>query len=179
MTAPGPCRRATVPNTWQSADMSTVTLQPVDENLLPRLLDLAVADADPNEVMPPEPGSSRWTDARRAAFTDYYRPGDGRVYAVLIDGRIAGAARLSPAEAPGVVEAGLWLSRSERGKGHGTAALSLLVDEARAHGASALIAQTEASNSPAVAALRTLGAMLWEDPETGAVHATLRVGEAG
>lgn len=158
--------------------MSTVSLQPIDDDLLPRLLEVAVTDAGPAEVMPAVPGPPGWTDARRAAFADHHRPGDGRTYAVLADSMIAGAARLTPTEAPGSVEAGIWLRRSVRGKGLGTEAMRLLIDEARAQGASALIAETNAANLPAVGVLRTLGAMLWEDPDSGAVHATLRVGEA-
>jgi RimJ/RimL family protein N-acetyltransferase len=158
--------------------MSTVMLQPVDEDLLPRLLDVAVAEAEPDEVMPPVPGPPGWTDERRAAFGDYHRSNDETTYTVMVDGAIVGAARLAPAEAPGAVEVGIWLGRSVRGKGYSTEALRLLIDEARARGTSALIAETTASNLPAVGALRTHGAKLWEDPETGAVHATLRVGDS-
>ncbi len=158
--------------------MSTVTLQPIDDDLLPRLFDVAVTDADPAEVMPPVPGPPGWTDARRAAFADHHAPADGRVYAVLVDGRIAGAARLTPADAPGAVEAGIWLRRPVRGKGIGTETMRLLIDEARAQGASALVADTDVANVPAVGLLRALGATLWEDPDSGAVHAALRVGES-
>lgn len=158
--------------------MSTVTLQPVDESLLPRLLEVAVADADPHEVMPGEPGAPRWSDARRAAFGEYHRPADGAAYAVLVEGQLVGAARFTPAEAPGAVQATIWLRRSARGNGYSTQALRLLIDEARAHGAHAIVAETHVSNTAAVCMLRTLGATLWEDPDTGSVHATLRVGEA-
>lgn len=156
--------------------MSTVTLQPIDDDLLPRLLDVAMTDADPAEVMPPVPGPPGWTAARRAAFADHHASANGRAYAVIVDGLIAGAARLTPAGAPGAVETGIWLRRSVRGKGFGTEAMRLLIDEARAAGASALVAETNAVNAPAVGLLRTLGATLWEDPDSGAVHATLRVG---
>lgn len=158
--------------------MSTVTLQPIDEDLLPRLLEVAVTDADPAEVMPAVPGPPGWNEAHRAAFADHHRSAGGQTYAVLVDSMIAGAARLAPTEAPGGVEAGIWLRRSVRGKGLGTEAMRLLIDEARGHGASALIAETNAANAAAVGVLRTLGATVWEDPDSGAVHATLRVGEA-
>lgn len=158
--------------------MSIVTLQPIDDDLLPRLLDVAATDADPAEVMPPVAGPPGWNDARRNAFAEHHRPAAGRAYAVLVDGDIAGAARLTPTEAPGGAEAGIWLVRSIRGKGLGTEAMRLLIDEARAQGASALVAETNAANAAAVGVLRTLGATLWEDPDSGAVHATLRVGEA-
>jgi RimJ/RimL family protein N-acetyltransferase len=158
--------------------MSTVTLRPVDDDLLPRLLDVAVADTDPDEVMPPVPGPSGWTAERRTAFRDHHRSPDEATYAVLVDGHVVGAARLAPAGAPGAVEAGIWLARSARGHGYGIEALHLLIEEARAQGTTALIAETEASNVSAVGTLRTLGAKLWEDPESGAVHATLRVGDS-
>lgn len=158
--------------------MSTVTLQPVDEDLLTRLLDVAAADADADEVMPPVPGPPGWTAERRAAFRDHHRSPGSASYAVLVAGEVVGATRLSPAEAPGAVEAGIWLRRSARGKGYSTEALRLMIEEARAQGTTALIVETHASNLPAIGALRTLGAKLWEDPETGAVHATLRVGDS-
>ncbi|MEV5753423.1 GNAT family N-acetyltransferase [Actinoallomurus sp. NPDC052308] len=157
--------------------MSTVTLQPVDDNLLPRLLELAVADADPHEVMPGEPGAPGWTDARRAAFAEIHRPAGGAAYAVLVDGRLVGGARFTRAEAPRAVQAHVWLARSARGKGYSREAFCLLIDEARAHGASAIIAETHVSNTAAVSMLRSLGTMLWEDRDTGSVHGTLRVGE--
>lgn len=158
--------------------MSTVTLRPVDDELLPRLLDVAVAETDPDEVLPPVPGPSGWTEERRAAFRDRYRPPGETAYAVLVDDHVIGAARLAPTEAPGAVEADIWLARPARGHGYGIEALHLLIAEARAQGTTALIAETEASNIPAVGTLRTLGAKLWEDPESGAVHATLRVGDS-
>jgi RimJ/RimL family protein N-acetyltransferase len=158
--------------------MSIVTLQPVDEDVLRRLLDVAVADADPEEVMPPVPGPSGWTAERRAAFLDHHTSARGTTYAVLAEGRLAGAARLAPAEAPGAAEACVWLGRSTRGKGFGIEVLHLLIEEARTNGLTALVAETNAANRPAVGTLRALGAKLWEDPESGAVHATLRVGDS-
>jgi RimJ/RimL family protein N-acetyltransferase len=158
--------------------MSTVKLRPVDEDLLPRLLDVAASGADPLEVMPPVPGPPGWTPERRAAFTDYYRSAAGIPYAIVAGDEIVGATRLTPAEAPGAAEIGIWLARSARGEGHSVEALHLLIEEARAKGTSALIAETNTANPAAVGALRTLGAKLWEDPESGAVHATLRVGDS-
>lgn len=158
--------------------MSTVTLQPVDENLLPGLLELAVTDTDPYEVVSGESEAPGWTTERRAAFQETHRPAGGAAYAVLVDGRPVGGARITPAEAPGALQAYVWLARSARGKGYSTKAFCLLIDEARAHGASAIIAETGISNLPAVCMLRSLGATVWEDPDTGSAHATLRVGES-
>jgi RimJ/RimL family protein N-acetyltransferase len=155
--------------------MSTVKLRPIDKDLLPRLLDVAVAGADPDEVMHTAPGPSGWTPEHRTAFGEYYE--SALAYAIQDDDELVGAARLTPAEAPGAAEVGMWLARSARGKGHGTEALHLLVEEARSQGVTALIVETTMSNAAAVGALRTLGAKLWEDPESGAVHATLRVSD--
>jgi RimJ/RimL family protein N-acetyltransferase len=158
--------------------MSTVKLRPVDEEMLPRLLDVAVAGADPAEVMPPVPGPPGWTDERRTAFQDHYRSTAGNSYAITAEDEIIGAAHLTPAEAPGAAELDIWLARGARGHGYSVEALHLLIEKARRKGTTALIAETNAGNPAAVAALRTLGAKLWEDPESGAVHATLRVGDA-
>jgi RimJ/RimL family protein N-acetyltransferase len=158
--------------------MSTIKLRPIDEKLLPRLLDAAVAGADPAETMPAVPGPPGWTPESRAALADHHRSTAGTSYAILSDDEIIGATRLTPVEAPGVAEIGIWLARSARGRGLSVEALHLLVEEARARGTTALIAETNAANPAAVGALRTLGAKLWEDPESGAVHATLRVGDS-
>jgi RimJ/RimL family protein N-acetyltransferase len=157
--------------------MSTaVKLRPVDEAMLPLLLEVATSGADPLEVMPPVPGPPGWTPERRAAFTDYYR--SEASYAIVTGDEVVGATRLTPAEAPGAAEIGIWLARSARGEGHSVEALHLLIEEARAQGTTALIAETNTANPAALGALRTVGAKLWEDPESGAVHATLRVGDS-
>src|SRR3569833_1229555 len=88
--------------------MSTVKLRPIDEDLLPRLLDVAVAGTDPDEVMPTAPGPSGWTPERRTAFGDYYY-GSAPAYAIQTGDELVGAARLTPAEVSGVVVVGFWL----------------------------------------------------------------------
>jgi RimJ/RimL family protein N-acetyltransferase len=154
--------------------MSTLTLRPIDDALLERLVDLAVAQTEPDETMPAVPGPPGWTEARRAAFRDRHRRS---AHAILLDEDVIGAVRFVPAEAPGAVQAAIWLARTARGKGYGTEAGRLSIDEARANGVTALIAETTAANAPSIGILRSLGAKLWEDPDTGAVHATLRIGE--
>jgi RimJ/RimL family protein N-acetyltransferase len=153
-------------------------LRPIDEELLPRLLEVAVAGVDPVDAMPPAPGPGGWTPERQTAFIDHHRAAAGTTYAIVADGEIVGATYLIPAESPGTAEIDIWLARPARGKGYSVDALHLLIDEARAKGKTALIAETTADNPAAVGALRTLGAKLWEDPESGAVHATLRVGDS-
>src|SRR5438045_2925677 len=128
--------------------MSVVTLRPVDENLLPSLLEVAVAGTDPHEALPRAGDPGAWTAECREAFDDHYgAPGS---YAILVDGDVAGAARLVPAEAPGAAEVTLWLTRDVRGKGHGTEALYALIEEARSQGITALIVETNTSNEAAV-----------------------------
>ncbi|MCG3040101.1 GNAT family N-acetyltransferase [Streptomyces fenghuangensis] len=157
-----------------------VALRPLDEALLEDLAATAASDADPGEVMPPteDGGGPGWTDARREAFVRFHRSRSlgpepvETVYAVLVtepgpDGRpreaVAGAARLAPAPEPDTVEAGLWLGRSHRGRGVGTAVLALLRDEARAAGATRLLARTDAAGAASRRLLATAGAGL----ETG------------
>jgi RimJ/RimL family protein N-acetyltransferase len=154
--------------------MSTLTLRPIDEALRERLLDVAVAQAEPGEVLPETPGASGWTQECRAAFREHHRR---TARAILLDEELIGAVRFVPAQAPGAVQAAIWLARTVRGKGYGTEAGRLAIDDARANGVTALIAETTTANTAAVGVLRDLGAKLWEDPETGAIHATLRVGE--
>lgn len=155
--------------------MSTVTLRPVDARTLPELLEVATADAEPDDVMPPVPGPPGWTPERRAAYRTYLLADDDRKYLVMAEGRAVGMARLARGDAPGVLETGIWLGRSARGLGYGTETLRLLVDEARERGATALVAETTTANKPAIGALRNLGAKVWEDLATGEVHATLRL----
>ena len=94
--------------------MSTVTLRLIDEELLPRVLEAAVAGVDPADAMPAVPGPPGWTPERRAAFGDFHRSIAGKSYAVMTGGEIIGATRLTPAEAPGAAEIGIWLSREAR-----------------------------------------------------------------
>lgn len=144
---------------------SDVTLLPLDRPLLAGLLAVAVADADPAEVMPPvtDPaGGEGWTVERRAAFERFHAwrslPPDPveSTYAITVAGRVAGAARLCARpdrnrnrerEGPGTVEAGLWIGRSHRGAGVGGTVLRLLIDRARADGHDRLYLSTTPENT--------------------------------
>ncbi|NGO68444.1 GNAT family N-acetyltransferase [Streptomyces sp. SB3404] len=144
-------------------------LRRVTEENLEALLAVAVDDAEPEEVMPPVPGPPGWTGERRDAFRAWHRarlpglegPLGEAAYAVVDGGRVAGSARLArPGGRPGTLETGLWLGRSHRGRGIGTAVLGLLLDEATAAGAHRVIADTTAGNAAAIGALRRGGARL-------------------
>ncbi|MEV8116634.1 GNAT family N-acetyltransferase [Streptomyces xiamenensis] len=144
---------------------SDVALLPLDRPLLTALLAVAVADADPPEVMPPvaDPtGGDGWTAERRAAFVRFHTwrslPPDPveSTYAITVAGRVAGAARLCPrpdrnrdreGEGPGTVEAGLWIGRPYRGAGVGGSVLRLLIDRARAAGHDRLYLSTTPENT--------------------------------
>ncbi|WP_084469286.1 GNAT family N-acetyltransferase [Nocardiopsis trehalosi] len=166
-----------------AADRGAVALVPLDDAVLEDLLAVAVRDADPEDTMPPVPGPPGWTTERRDAFRRYHRaryPGlgaDEATYAVTdATGRVAGAARLRRVEGrPGAVETGIWLGRSYRGRGVGTAALSALVATAARTGATVLVADTTAGNAGALAALRRNGAALRPDPASDRVDAELRL----
>lgn len=109
-----------------------VDLVPVDEAVLEDLLALAVAEAQPGEVMPPASGESSteprttWTELRKGAFREYHRrcrvnphaPVPEVTWAVKARGRIVGAARLALVDDdPTAREVGLWLGQSYRGQG--------------------------------------------------------------
>lgn len=148
-----------------------IGLRRLDESLLASLCDTAAAGADPLEVMPPVSGPPGWTTPRRAAFVAFHRERSvaaqvpvERTWAVVVDGEVAGAARLEPVE--GGEEAGIWLARPWRGRGVGGAVLWMLV--ARADGP--VVAETTPANVAAVAVLRGLGADVTVDD---AVHGRL------
>jgi RimJ/RimL family protein N-acetyltransferase len=169
--------------------MIAVSLRPLDGEAVESLLTLAVADAAPEEVMPPVDGPAGWTPARLSAFRAFHidrLPGlDGPLrtlmFAIVADGDIAGMIRLSRTEDPTVLETGIWLGRSARGMGIGSSALARLVAEAAAAGASAVVAETTAGNVAAMRALRRHGARLtYPDrptaaPEAAPVRATIPI----
>ncbi|MEV8533707.1 GNAT family N-acetyltransferase [Streptomyces sp. NPDC051211] len=161
-----------------------VELRPVDEETLHGLLAVAVADAAPGEVMPPVAGPPGWTTERKEAFLAWHRarrPGLAGplrecTFAIVRDGRIVGSARLARRDShDDVLETGLWLARSERGRGTGTATLRKLLDEAAAAGVRAVVAETTAGNPAALAALRHNGAKLTTHRNGADVHAELPV----
>jgi RimJ/RimL family protein N-acetyltransferase len=158
-----------------------VVLIAVDEEVLEKLLGVAVQEAAPGEVMAPVEGPPGWTEARRDAFTDYHRsrrvmgsvPFAEATYAVTVDGEVVGSARLAAVEGdPAALEVGLWLGRRWRGRGIGSAVLPVAADAARRLGATRLIANTSASNDAAVAVLRGKEFSLDTDA-TGSVGASL------
>ncbi|UVJ41472.1 GNAT family N-acetyltransferase [Arthrobacter sp. CJ23] len=153
-----------------------VRLLDVTEEVLERLLDLALGDADPDEVTPPL--GAGWNAERIEWFRKYHRDAmaglDGtsqeKSWAIVTGGRIAGSIRLKRT-GPGAVETGIWLGRSFRSQGFGGLALKLVAAEAASAGATVLEAATTPANRAAQALLRSAGAALSEQP--GSVRARL------
>jgi RimJ/RimL family protein N-acetyltransferase len=149
---------------------SDVTLHPLDRARLQDLLNAAVEDADPLEVMPPVPGPGAWTPQRRSAFVRFHESRSLSVHPVettfVIDvsGRVVGAARLCPVEGQdGTVEAGVWIGRSHRGVGVGAAVLQLLLDQARAQGCDQVYVSTTPQNGAVRALMDGIGVELVPD----------------
>jgi RimJ/RimL family protein N-acetyltransferase len=116
----------------------------LDHSTLCDLLQLAVADAAPEEVMPPHPDPG-WTQARRQAFLDFFTPMIGTIYGITADGALAGFVRLTPTE-DGVAETGIWVGRSYRGRSVAVNALQELLKEAAAQGFTKVVAETTPEN---------------------------------
>ncbi|MDW5325413.1 GNAT family protein [Plantactinospora sp. KLBMP9567] len=159
-----------------------VRLTPVDEQNLEPLLSVAVAETEPDEVMPPVEAPAGWSQARRDAFREFHRanfggldgPTGNLMYAIVQDGDVVGMARLGRHAEPGTLETGMWLGKSTRGQGIGLIALRLLLAEAVEAGARRVVAETRADNIPALNLLARCGAVLGGDGT--AIRAEIRLG---
>jgi RimJ/RimL family protein N-acetyltransferase len=157
-----------------------VALRPIDEETLDAVLKVAVADAEPDEVMPPCGGSPDWTKQRQQAFRDFHhgrRAGlEGPLrelgLAIVANGEVLGIARLQQRD-DDRHEIGVWIGRSHRGRGVGTAALAALRSLAVSLGVRELVAQTTSDNTAALAVLRRHGADLRPPDDRGVVRARL------
>ncbi|WP_416969695.1 GNAT family N-acetyltransferase [Streptomyces sp. 4F14] len=158
-----------------------VAVRRMDEEALAELLAVAVGDAEPDEVMPPVDGPPGWTAQRREAFREWHRarfPGLAGplrecTFVVVHDGEVVGSARLAARDSLDALETGMWLGRSQRGRGIGTAALRILLDEAARAGARSVVADTMAHNAAALGALRRNGATLTTSRDSADVLAEL------
>lgn len=143
-----------------------VSLVDVGEDVLERLLALAVRDADADDVTPRVGNGTGWNPERISWFREYHRravgldgPARQKSWAIRCAGGLAGSIRLRWT-GPGTVETGLWLARGCRGMGIGRESLRQVTVQAAAAGAAALVADTTAGNSAALALLRAAGAEL-------------------
>ena len=130
----------------------------VDEAGLRELLVVAVADATPEETMPPVEGPPGWTEEKQRSFLDFFLPkvsSEGTAaFAVMVGLQIAGFMRLRRMAEQGVAETGMWLGRSYRGKGIGAAAFDAILTEAAKRGYARVIADTTPQNVAALGVLR-------------------------
>ncbi len=166
-----------------------------DEAGLRALLAVAVADATPEETMPPFEGPPGWTEAKREYFLEFFRPvvasKETVVFAVTVDGQIAGFMRLrrmpqsddknmtggdgdGTGGAGGTAETGMWLGRSFRGKGVGAAAIDALLAEAAKRGYRRVVADTTPQNVAALGVLRHGRARTREGD--GKIYAEIAIG---
>lgn len=150
-----------------------VSLVDVDETVLEQLLELAKRDASPDEVAPPL-GGPGWNLERTAWFFSYHRAavhgldGDAgeKTWGIVADGSLAGSIRLrraDPGNGVAIADTGIWLGRSFRSRGIGTAALRLVLQEARSAGMAEVTARTLAGNLGAQRVLACAGAVLTPD----------------
>ena len=168
-----------------------VALLDVTEAVLEQLLELALRDADADEVTPPLGATAGWNTDRISWFREFHRaaaagldgPARQKSWAISCDGQLAGSIRLQWTKAAtggtddgrggggDVLETGIWLARSFRGRGVGREALRLVKDRAASAGAAVLVADTTAGNVSALALLKSAGAEL----VTGAASDTATV----
>ena len=152
-----------------------VSLVDVDETVLDQLLELAKREASPDEVAPPL-GGPGWNLQRTAWFFSFHRAAshglDGeageKTWAILADGSLAGSIRLKRVGAGNGrsdAETGIWLGRSFRSRGIGSAALRLVLAEARRAGVLRVTARTLAGNLGAQRLLADAGAVLTPDDD--------------
>ena len=158
---------------------------PVDEQNLEPLLSVAVAESEPDEVMPPVEAPAGWSQARRDAFREFHRasfgglagPTRNLMYAIVQDGDVVGMIRMGRGDEPGILETGMWLGKSTRGQGIGLIALRLLLAEAVQAGARRVVAETRTDNAAALSLLRRCGAVLGQNGSTVRAEIRLAVDE--
>lgn len=153
---------------------ATVSLADIDGSMLDQLLELALRDASPDEVTPAL-GGAGWTPERIEWFRAYHRsasagldgPASEKSWAVVFNGSPAGCIRLKRVPDTqaqhATAETGIWLGRSYRGRGFGTAALALVLAEAGRAGLQQVIAHTTAGNIGAQRLVTSAGAVLRHD----------------
>jgi RimJ/RimL family protein N-acetyltransferase len=139
-----------------------VELVDVDESVLAELIEAATTDATADEVTPPLTDGPQWTAARIEWLQQFHRShrgglSDQTVWAVLVDGAVAGQVRLRRLTEDGVGETGLWLRRSMRGRGIGTAVVRAVVNQAVVAGLHRVTAETTVTNLPARRTLERAG----------------------
>lgn len=142
-----------------------MALVAVDDTVLAQLVEAATTDASADEVTPPLTAGPAWTPTRIAWLRDFHRdrragldgPAREATWAVTVDGRVVASVRPQRTERPGMLETGVWLTRSSRGRGVGRAAMAVALREAAELGFTSVWARTTANNAGALTVLERLG----------------------
>ena len=165
---------------------SAVVLVEVDEAVLEELVRVATTDASANDVTPPLTAGDSWSQTRVAWLRDFHRgrreglagPKGESTWAVADSSGVIGSVRLKRTESVGVLETGIWLARSVRGRGLGTVAAAAVVQLATALGATAVRADTTSTNVGALAVLERTGFRVSRADSSGAIRALVETGPA-
>lgn len=153
--------------------MKGVELLQLDQEIIERVVQVAVQDAAPTEVMPSQ--SDSWTWGTQNAYGEFLSqrlagfdgPHQELTWVILYRGDVTGVLRLER-KPDGSHEFGAWLGRSWRSRGIGRAVLGMLRDMAPDLGVRRLTAETTADNRAALALLRDHEAIVLprEEPRT-------------
>ncbi|WP_229741816.1 GNAT family N-acetyltransferase [Kocuria dechangensis] len=135
-------------------------------------------------MTPPLTVGPAWTSARVAWLRDFHRarrpgpagPAGEATWAVVLDEQVVGSVRLKHTDEHGLLEMGIWLTRSARGRGVGRAAMDATLRQAATLGATQVQADTTVANAGALALLRRLGFTLVLAEDGQAVRALLMIG---
>jgi RimJ/RimL family protein N-acetyltransferase len=173
-----------VPRAGSAPRHAALELVPVDDEVLERLVTVAVTDASAREVTPPVTAGEQWSPERVDWLRAFHRarraglagPHQEATWAVRVDGAVVGSVRLRRTVDAGVLETGIWLTRSARGRGTGARALAAVIATARPLGHE-LRAETTGGNRPALTVLAAAGFTLDPPDGAGAVVARLRLRE--
>ncbi|MFF0991589.1 GNAT family N-acetyltransferase [Kocuria nitroreducens] len=166
---------------------SSVVLVAVDDTVLAQLVRAATTDAGADEVTPPLTAGRGWTSDRVAWLRDFHRvrrtglagPAGEATWAVVADEWVVGSVRLKHTDEHGVLEMGIWLTRSARGRGVGRAALTAALRRAASLGASGVRADTTGSNAGALVVLRRLGFTLMPADDVQNIRALILLDPEG
>lgn len=168
-----------------AGDVSSLALVAVDEVVLEALVDAATQDASADDVTPRLAGDSAWTPARIEWLRSFHRDrraglsGDTgeATWAVVVDGLVVGSVRLMRTTEEGVLETGIWLTRSCRGRRVGSLTMAKVLHQAVALGARGVRADTTRENIGAIKILRQLGFDVSSPHAGGRVEALLNLDE--
>ena len=144
----------------------SVSLMAVNEAVLAELVAVAKNSATASEVTPALTPGDDWSPQRVAWLERFHRerregldgPQGEATWAVVIDSQVVGSVRLTVLLPKlHVVETGIWLARSARGRGIGRQAVAAALEHAATAGAQEVRAETTPANQAAQGLLRSLG----------------------